>query len=619
MLKKIFKQTIQINQIPKYFLASPKPNFPIDKIRNFNIIAHIDHGKSTLADRILEMTGTIVKGEQYLDKLQVEKERGITVKAQTAAMTYEYKGEKYLLNLIDTPGHVDFHYEVSRSMRSCSGSLLLVDACQGIQAQTLSNYEKAKDNGLKIIPVINKIDMPAAHPEEVAENMQLQFDVEKEDIHFISAKTGVGVDGVLRAVVEKLDPPKADINKPFKGFLIDSWFIKDQGVVMLVQVKDGCIAKGEQIMSCAFKKRYDIFEVGILNPEMTPQNSLTAGQVGYIFTNMKAVSDARVGDTFHKPDEEVEPEQGFQEARPMVFAGLYPDDPEDYMQLEKSIYKLALTDPAVHIYKESSAALGNGFRCGFLGLLHMDVFKQRLDDEYNLDCFLTTPSVPYRAKLRNSQKILEVENALMAPDDGLVEHYEEPLAEATILCPKEYVSAVMNLADERRGEQKEINIVDEKRFKLKYTFPLSEIITDFFDKLKSATQGYASLDYYHSGFREAKIKKLVILLMGEPVDSLSFMVHERRAHDFGKNICKKLKEKLPGQQFTVAIQAKLGSKIIAREEIPALRKNVTAKCYGGDYSRKKKLLERQKEGKKNMRSIGRVQIGKDTFVDILKN
>ncbi|EGR29841.1 hypothetical protein IMG5_147700 [Ichthyophthirius multifiliis] len=566
----------QIQNKSVYLFTQLKPNYPIQNIRNFNIIAHIDHGKSTLADRILELTGSIKAGIQYLDKLKVEKERGITVKAQSASMEYTYNNTKYLLNLIDTPGHVDFHYEVSRSMRSCNGSLLLVDACQGIQAQTLSNYEKAKQNNLKIIPIINKIDMPAANPEDVSEQMQLLFEIEPEEIHYISAKTGKGVQNILDEIILKIPPPEADINKPFKSFIIDSWFSKDQGVIMLAQIKDGFISKGEYIQSCAFKKKYEIFEVciyiyiqslyikvGVLNPEMTPKARLTAGEVGYIFANMKQVTDARVGDTFHKVDQVIEPEPGFQPVHSMVFAGLYPDDPDDYPNLQKSIHKLALTDPAVSIYKESSAALGPGFRCGFLGLLHMDVFKQRLDDEYGLGCFLTTPNVPYRAKLKGQDKIIEIENALMAPEEVNVEYYEEPIVEATIICPKEYIQEVLNFCSERRGIQKEIHLIDDKRQKIKFEFPL------------------------------------IILLMGEPVDTLSFMVHERRAQQFGKLICGKLKDKLPAQQFTLIIQAKVGSKIIAKEEISQMRKNVTAKCYGGDYSRKKKLLERQKEGKKN--------------------
>ncbi|KRX01466.1 Ribosomal protein S5 domain 2-type fold [Pseudocohnilembus persalinus] len=589
----------------RYFQSSQdKKNgkyFPIQNIRNFNIIAHIDHGKSTLADRLLEITGCIKHGEedsQYLDKLKVEKERGITVKAQTASMYYNYEGTQYLLNLIDTPGHIDFHYEVSRSMRCCSGSLLLVDACQGIQAQTISNYELAYIQGLKIIPVVNKIDAPAAYPEEVKQAMCEQFEIPHvNEVEAVSAKTGLNCENLLQRIIMDLPPPKVNLDGNFKGFLIDSWFVKDLGVILLFHVIDGEIKKGDQIMSCHFKKRYDIFEVGILNPEMKPTSIIHGGQVGYAVTNMKTAKDARVGDTFHILNQEVEPEEGFQEAKPMVYTGVYPDDPEEYRKLEDCIYKLAITDPAVTIQKESSAALGNGFRCGFLGLLHMDVFKQRLDDEYQISAFLTTPNVPYRALMKKHAggKLIEIENAAQAPAVPDVVEFQEPIVEATLMFPKEYIKEMQHLCFEKRGQQVEMKMIENKKYKVKFIFPLAEIITDFFDKLKSITQGYGSIDYEHKGYQAAPIKKLTISLMGDPVDALSFMVHEDRAQSFGKSICRKLREKIPSQLFQVSIQASVGSKVIAKEIIKAVGKNVTAKCYGGDYSRKKKLLERQKE------------------------
>jgi len=625
MFRSFFKKA-KVSTFPAFHFSSIpskiKEKVPISHIRNFCIIAHIDHGKSTLADRLLEITGTIPKiseanANQYLDKLKVEKERGITVKAQTASMYYTHKGEQYLLNLVDTPGHVDFTYEVSRSMRSCKGALLLVDCTQGIQAQTISNFDLAFEAELKMIPVINKVDMPAANPESTVAEIQEQFDAKREEIHLVSAKTGKGVEGLLPDIVEKIPPPDGDITKDFRGFVIDSWFLKDKGVITLVQVVDGYIAKGDKIVSNAFKARYDVFEVGILHPEMKAQDYLTAGQVGFIFMNMKNAGESRVGDTFYKEGTQIEPIQGFKPARQMIYSGIYPEDPNDYAELEKAIQKLVLTDPAVSFARESSAALGNGFRCGFLGLLHMDVFKQRLDDEYNISAMLTLPNVSYRCKLRTGE-IVEVENALQAPDPANVSYYEEPMAEATLIIPKASFSEITNLCIDRRGEQLDLKVLDGQKYLLRYLFPMSEVISDFFDKLKSLTKGYGSFDFEFSKFKRADIRKLVILLMGEPVDALSFLIHEDRAQEFGKDLCRKLKEHIPRQQFAVVIQAKLGSRIVAREEVPMMKKNVTAKCYGGDYSRKKKLLERQKEGKKMLRRIGKVEVSKDTFMGLLK-
>jgi len=625
MLFSFLKRTRAAPSFAYSFSSAPgkiKPKVPIDNIRNFCIIAHIDHGKSTLADRLLEITGTIPKitdqnANQYLDKLKVEKDRGITVKAQTASMYYNHKGQQYLLNLVDTPGHVDFTYEVSRSMRSCKGALLLVDCTQGIQAQTISNFDLAFEADLKILPVINKVDMKTANVESTVKEIADQFDMQQAEMHMVSAKTGMGVEALLPDIVEKIPPPEGDINKDFRGFVIDSWFLKDKGVITLVQVVDGFVAKGEKIVSSAFKQRYDIFEVGILHPEMKPQEYLTAGQIGYIFMNMKNAGESRVGDTFYKEGAEIQPIDGFKPAKQMIYSGIYPEDPNEYGDLERAIQKLALTDPAVSISRESSAALGNGFRCGFLGLLHMDVFKQRLDDEYNISAILTLPNVAYRCKLKNGE-IKEIENALYAPDPADVAYYEEPIAEATLIIPKDCYADMTNVCVERRGEQIDLKVLDGQKYMLKYHFPMSEIISDFFDKLKSVTKGYGSFDFEFKKFQKADIKKLVLMLMGDPVDALSFMVHESRAQEFGKSLCKKLKEHIPRQLFTVVIQAKLGSRIVAREEVPMVKKNVTAKCYGGDYSRKKKLIERQKEGKKFLRTIGKVEVSKDTFMGLLK-
>lgn len=593
-------------------------------IRNFSIIAHIDHGKSTLADRLLELTGTIDKlkeksQQQYLDKLKVEKDRGITVKAQTAAMFYNHNGEDYLLNLIDTPGHIDFNYEVSRSLRSCQGALLLVDSTQGIQAQTMSNYELAKAEGLKIIPVLNKIDMPAADVDGVKEEVLLQFNFEDSEVHMVSAKTGLNVEKLIHTIIEKIPPPKGDRKAEFRGFLIDSWFMKDRGVVCLFQVLDGMIKKKDRVISCAFQKSYDVFDVGIMHPEMTPTDVLSVGQVGFLATNMKSAAEARIGDTFGKVGNKPQPMPGFQPAKNMVFAGIYPEESDDYEELQKAMYKLQLTDPSVKIEKENSAALGNGFRCGFLGLLHMDVFQQRLEDEYEISTIVTMPSVVYRCKMRATGKVIEIDSAAKAPDLQDVLYIEEPIAEITMIAPFDSSNTLMSMCKDRRGEQTFYQILNEKRVIMKYKIPLSEIITDFFDRMKSITSGYGSLDYELKGYEKADIQKMVILLHYEPCDALSFMVHKDRAADFGKNLVKKLKDTIPQQLFVITLQAKLGGKVIAREDIPCLKRNVTAKCYGGDYSRKKKLIERQKEGKKKLRMFGKVEVGKETFIAILRN
>ncbi len=594
--------------------------FPKERIRNFSIIAHVDHGKSTLADRLLEMTGTITsrqKQDQFLDKLQVEKERGITVKAQTASLFYEYKGEMYLLNLIDTPGHVDFSYEVSRSLYACQGVLLLVDAVQGIQAQTMANFYLAFEQGLEIIPVINKIDMAIADPDRIAKQMDSAFDVKKDEILLTSAKTGLGVDTLLPAIIERIPPPTGDKNKPFKGLLFDSWFDEYRGVICLIEIIDGSINKGDKIASIHSQRTYEVLDIGLMYPEPTPTGGLYTGQVGYLISGMKTVKEARIGDTFHHAKETVEALPGFRPAKPMVFAGIYPVDATDYPPLRDAIDKLTLNDPSVHVEKESSDALGFGFRCGFLGLLHMDVFRQRLSQEYDLEIITTSPTVPYKVLLTDGTSVI-VDNPSKFPDAGRISEVQEPIVKATIITPKEYMGGLLKLCQERRGIQQNMTYLDEYRVILTYLLPLNEIVTDFYDKLKSLSAGYASFDYEEADLVTSKLVKMNVLLNGNPVDALSVIVHRDKAHSVGKQLAEKLKEVIHRQLFEVAIQAAIGSKVIARETVRALRKNVTAKCYGGDISRKRKLLEKQKAGKKKMKQVGNVEIPQEAFLTILK-
>ncbi|MFA6535123.1 MAG: translation elongation factor 4, partial [Candidatus Babeliales bacterium] len=597
-------------------------NFKPENIRNFSIIAHIDHGKSTLADRLLEVTGTIVSGHvknaQMLDKLQVERERGITVKAQTASLFYEYKGQIYLLNLIDTPGHVDFSYEVSRSLYACQGAVLLVDAVQGVQAQTMANFFLAFEQNLEIIPAINKIDMANADPDRIAGEMLKAFDIHKQDLLHISAKTGLNVENVLQAVIERVKPPVGDENKPFKALLFDSWFDEYRGVICLIEVIDGTITKGDKIISAHTGHDYEVLDIGLMYPEPLQTGALYTGQVGFLIAGMKTVKEARVGDTICHLGKEVEPLPGFKPAKSMVFAGIYPVDTSEFEFIRDAIEKLTLNDPSVHVEKESSIALGLGFRCGFLGLLHMDVFKQRLEQEYNASIITTSPTVLYKVLLTNGEEMM-IENPADFPEQVRIEEVYEPIVTATIITPKIYLGNLIKLCEDRRGEQLEMTFLDEDRLVLRYKLPLNEIITDFYDKLKSVSAGYASFDYELAGYIASDLVKMNILLNGKPVDALSLIVHEDKAYQIGRRLTKKLREVIHRQMFEVAIQAAIGAKIIARESVSAMRKDVTAKCYGGDISRKRKLLEKQKEGKKKMKQVGNVELPQEAFLTVLKS
>jgi len=595
-------------------------NFTPDKIRNFSIIAHIDHGKSTLADRLLEMTETIskrTKHEQFLDKLQVEKERGITVKAQTASLFYEHNGETYLLNLIDTPGHVDFSYEVSRSLYACQGAILLVDAAQGVQAQTMANFYLAFGQNLKIIPVINKIDLANADVKRVGREMNKAFDIEEKDLLLISAKTNKNVESILPAIIERVDAPKGDPEKPCKALLFDSWFDEYRGVICLVEIIDGVLKKGDDITAASTGRNYEILDIGIMYPDPTSTEILYPGQVGYIIAGMKTVKEARIGDTIYHTKKPIKPLPGFKPAKPMVFAGIYPVESVKYEDLKDAVEKLTLNDPSVHVEKESSAALGFGFRCGFLGLFHLDVFKQRLEQEYNLDIITTAPTVLYEIELTDGKKI-KVENPSKFPEPVKIQEIYEPVITATIITPKEYLGNILKLCQERRGEQKDMSYIDEDRLVLQYKMPLNEVVIDFYDKLKSMSAGYASFDYEESGYEPANLVKMNILLNGKAVDELSLIVHRDKAYQIGRDVVSKLRKVIHRQMFEVAIQAAIGAKIIARETVSALRKQVTAKCYGGDITRKRKLLEKQKAGKKRMKQVGNVELSQEAFMAILK-
>lgn len=589
-------------------------------IRNFSIIAHIDHGKSTLCDRLLEFTGTIserIKAEQFLDKLQVERERGITVKAQSASMFHEINGQTYLLNLIDTPGHVDFSYEVSRSLHACQGAVLLVDATQGVQAQTMANFYLAFEQNLTIIPVINKVDLPSADVERVKRELKNLFDFDEKDIVLASGKTGIGIEDLLKAVIERVPSPIGGREQTLKALLFDSWYDDYKGVVCLIALQDGVIKKGDMITLAQSAVTYEVLELGIMYPEQTPMQALYAGQVGYLITGMKTVREARVGDTIHLAKKPVQPFPGFKPAKSMVFAGIYPVVTEEFELLHEAIEKLTLNDASVHIEKKTSVALGLGFRCGFLGLLHMEVFKERLEQEYNLSVISTAPSVLYKIKLKSGET-LDIENPSDFPDPTRIEAIMEPMINATIILPSTYIGSVIKLCEERRGEQKELSYLSEDRAILIYLLPLNEIATDFYDQLKSISSGYASLDYEEAGYHQADLVKMDILLNGKPVDALSSIIHEDRAYYAGRDLVARLRKVIPRQLFEVAIQAAIGSKIIARESISPLRKDVTAKCYGGDITRKRKLWEKQKEGKKKMKQIGSVEVPQEAFLAILK-
>jgi len=588
-------------------------------IRNFCIIAHIDHGKSTLADRLLEFTKTIQITEgQMLDDMDLEKERGITIKSHAIQMEYTYKGEKYLLNLIDTPGHVDFSYEVSRSIAACEGALLVVDATQGVQAQTISNLYMAIDHDLEIIPVINKIDMPSAMPDEVEDEIVELIGCDRSDIIRASGKTGEGVEDILNAVVERVPHPVGDKDAPLQALIFDSVFNSFRGIIAYFKILNGSIRKGDKVKFFNTGMEYDADEVGVLKMDMVPRNELSTGEVGYIISGIKDAKEVKVGDTIthiQRPcDKAIE---GFQEVKPMVFAGVYPIDPTDYENLRASLEKLQLNDASLTFQPESSVALGFGFRCGFLGLLHMEIVQERLDREFDMDVITTVPNVSYMVYDKQGGS-KEVHNPSGLPDQTMIDHIEEPYIRASIITDATYIGPIMKLCLDKRGELIKQEYVSGNRVELHFMIPLGEIVIDFYDKLKSISKGYASFDYHVDSFRPSKLIKLDILLNGEPVDALSTLTHQDNAVTFGRRMCEKLKELIPRQQFDIAIQAAIGAKIIARETVKQVRKDVTAKCYGGDVSRKRKLLEKQKRGKKRMKQIGNVEVPQKAFLAVLK-
>lgn len=591
-------------------------------IRNFSIVAHIDHGKSTLADRLLETTGTLTKREmeeQVLDNMEIEKERGITIKSQAARLVYRRDdGEEYILNLIDTPGHVDFNYEVSRSLAACEGAILVVDATQGIQAQTLANCYLALDNDLEIAPVINKVDLPSARPDEVKKEIEDVIGIPAEEAPTISAKTGLNIGDVLECVVKTIPSPDGDEEAPLKALIFDSYYDSYKGVVCIIRVIDGRVKIGTKIKLMATNKVYDVTEVGVFTPGVLPISELSAGDVGYVTASIKNVRDARVGDTIteaNRPTETALP--GYKPAIPMVYSGIYPVDGAKYDELREALEKLQINDAALSFEPETSIALGFGFRCGFLGLLHMEIIQERVEREFNLDIITTAPSVIYKV-IKTDGEILEITNPTNLPPLTEVDYMEEPVVKASIITPKDYVGAVMELCQDRRGIYIDMQYIEETRAVVNYDIPLNEIIYDFFDTLKSRTRGYASLDYEFKGYIRTKLVKLDILLNGDVVDALSMIVPEERAYHKGRGIAEKLKEIIPRQLFEIPIQAAVGSKIIARETVKAMRKDVLAKCYGGDISRKKKLLEKQKEGKKRMRQVGSVEVPQEAFMAVLK-
>ena len=591
----------------------------MDHIRNFCIIAHIDHGKSTLADRLLERTKTIQVTEgQMLDNMDLERERGITIKSHAIQMEYAMEGKKYLLNLIDTPGHVDFSYEVSRSIAACEGALLIVDATQGVQAQTISNLYMAIDHDLEIIPVINKIDMPNAMPEEVEDEIVDLLGCEPGEIIRASGKTGEGVDDILRAVVERIPAPTGDKEAPLQALIFDSVFNSFRGIITLVKIDNGVVRKGDKVKFFNTGQEYDADEVGVLKMDMVPKAQLSAGEVGYIISGIKDAKEVKVGDTVtHVERPCAKAIEGFQEVKPMVFAGVYPIDPNDYENLRASLEKLQLNDASLTFLPESSQALGFGFRCGFLGLLHMEIIQERLDREFNMDVITTVPNVSYMVYDKQGE-VKEVHNPSGLPDATMIDHIEEPFIKASIITSSQFIGPIMKLCLDKRGELVSQNYVSGNRLELVFMIPLGEIVIDFYDKLKSISKGYASFDYHIDSFRPSKLVKLDILLNGEPVDALSTLTHESNAVAFGRRMCEKLKELIPRQQFDIAIQAAIGAKIIARETVKQVRKDVTAKCYGGDISRKRKLLEKQKKGKKRMKQVGNVQVPQKAFLAVLK-
>ncbi|MDW8314254.1 MAG: translation elongation factor 4 [Rhodovarius sp.] len=594
---------------------------PLARIRNFAIIAHIDHGKSTLADRLIQATGALSEREmtdQVLDSMEIERERGITIKAQTVRLSYTAKdGQTYVLNLMDTPGHVDFSYEVSRSLAACEGSLLVVDASQGVEAQTLANVYQAIDAGHEIVPVLNKIDLPAADPERVKQQIEEVIGLPADDAVMISAKTGLNIDAVLEAIVTRLPPPKGDPEAPLKALLVDSWYDSYLGVVVLVRVKDGRLRRGQKIRMMSTGASHVIDQIGVFTPKMQPVDSLGPGEVGYLTAAIKTVADTKVGDTItddRRPASE--PLPGFKPSVPVVWCGLYPVDADDYEKLRDSLAKLRLNDASFHYEPETSAALGFGYRCGFLGLLHLEIVQERLSREFGLDLIATAPSVVYKVTKTNGE-VIDIHNPADMPDGSVVRSIAEPWIKATIFVPDDYLGPVLTLCNERRGRQVELTYVGNRAMVV-YRLPLNEVVFDFYDRLKSVSRGYASFDYQMDGYEEGDLVKISILVNGEPVDALAFMAHRSQAEKRGRAICEKLKELIPRQLFKIPIQAAIGGRIIARETISALAKDVTAKCYGGDITRKRKLLEKQKEGKKRMRQFGKVEIPQSAFIAALK-
>lgn len=590
-------------------------------IRNFCIIAHIDHGKSTLADRLLEFTKTVSEKDlqnQVLDSMDLERERGITIKSKAIQMQYSYEGQNYTLNLIDTPGHVDFSYEVSRSIAACEGALLIVDATQGIQAQTISNLYQAVDHDLAIIPVLNKMDMPSAMPEEVEDQIIDLIGCDRSDIIRASGKTGMGVEEILAAIVERVSPPTGDADAPLQALIFDSVFNSFRGIIAYFKVVNGEIRKGDLVKFVNTEHEYDADEVGILGLGLLPRDVVKTGDVGYIISGIKSSKEVKVGDTItHVKRPCSEAIAGFEEVKPMVFAGVYPIDAEDYEDLRASIEKLQLNDASLTFLPESSAALGFGFRCGFLGLLHMEIIQERLDREFDMDVITTVPNVPYWAYTKKGEKI-EVNNPSGLPDAAVLDYVEEPYIRAQVITKADYIGNIMTLCLGKRGELIRQHYLTTDRVELEFDMPLAEIVFDFYDKLKSISKGYASFDYHTTGFRPSKLIKLDVLLNGESVDALSTLTHVDNAYNLGKRMCEKLKELIPRQQFDVAIQAAIGAKIISRETVKALRKDVTAKCYGGDITRKRKLLEKQKKGKKRMKQVGNVEVPQKAFLAVLK-